>query len=313
MTTSDRASGKKGWKRAGGVLATLLGLLLVLQLLPPRGVVPGQNPWRPRPGQPPLIIAHGGGQGLHPANTLAAFSHSVTSHCDALEMDLRLTKDAALVTHHDETIDRTSDGTGPVVAMTLAELRERNFGHHFMDPTGAQPYRDHPARLAALEELFQAFPKMPMIVELKDRGTNGARAAAVLAGLIERYQRAPLTIVASFDDATLAEFQRVSAGTAFTAAPLNRTKAFVILSRLHLDWFAPQGNQALQIPVEKYGYRLDFPRLLSSAHRRNLAVHYWTINDPAEMRRLVLLGADGIMTDRPDLLRQVLAGSERTN
>src|SRR5262245_30983485 len=101
---------KRVFKFGVGALATVALLFLVLQFLPPRGKVAGQNPWRPRPGQRPLVIAHGGGQGLHPPNTLEAFAHAVALQCDALEMDLRITRDDILVTLHDETIDRTSDG-----------------------------------------------------------------------------------------------------------------------------------------------------------------------------------------------------------
>src|SRR5262245_23058198 len=112
---ANRLSTKRVLKIAGTTLGALVLLFAIVQILPTRGKVPGQNPWRPAVGQRPLIIAHGGGQGLHPANTLPAFEHSATSGCDVLEMDVRLTKDGALVTHHDETIDRTSDGIGRVI------------------------------------------------------------------------------------------------------------------------------------------------------------------------------------------------------
>lgn len=286
-------------------------LLVLLQLLPRRGVVPGRNPWGLRADGKPLLIAHGGGQGLHPPNTLAAFHHSVTSRCDVLEMDLRLTKDGLLVTHHDATIDRTSDGKGRVIDFTLAELKARNFGARFSDPAGGHPYQETPARLATLEELFARYPSMPMVVELKDREADGARAATALGALIEKYQMTPRVVVASFDDATLNEFRRVTGGRVATGTAMGETKAFVILTRLGLGWFAPSGIHALQIPVQKYGYRLDFPGLLREAHRRNMAVHYWTINDPLEMRRLTALGADGLMTDRPDILSEVLSGPPR--
>jgi len=298
---------KRFW-RVALVFVGGLGLLFgLLQIIPPPRGVPRQNPWRPRAGQRPLIIAHGGGQGLHPANTLPSFEHSATSGCDVLEMDLRLTKDGSLVTHHDETIDRTSDGTGRVIDFTLPELKSRNFGWKFKDAAGSRPYGESPARIATIDELFQRFPAMPMVIELKDRGTNGAKAAAALAASIERFQMAPRVIIASFDDVTLAEFQRVSSNRVATAAAMKQTKAFFVWSRLRLDWFAPATAEALQIPGEKYGYRLDFPGLIRAAHRRNMAVHYWTINDSDEMKRLIRLGADGIMTDHPDILRKALS------
>jgi glycerophosphoryl diester phosphodiesterase len=283
----------------------------LLQVIPPRGVVPGQNPWRPRPGQRPMVIAHGGGQGLQPPNTLVAFEHAVKLGCDALEMDARLTKDGVLVTLHDETIDRTSDGTGRLIDLTLAEAKTRNFGFKFKDPSGARPYREQPVQLATLEELFVRFPAMPMVIELKDRGANGAKAAATLAELIARHHRAANVIVASFDDATLAEFRRVSGGRVFTSTAAQTTKQIVLCHKAWLDWFAPTGDQALQIPVSSAGFRLDDPGLIRAAHRRNLAVHYWTINDPAEMKRLIELGTDGLMTDRPDLMLRVLAEMKR--
>src|SRR5881394_1910143 len=95
----NRANGmRRVLKWTGAMVALVVIAFAVLQVLPPRGVVPGQNPWRPRPGQRPLVIAHGGGQGLQPPNTLAAFEHSVKLGCDVLEMDVHLTKDGALVT-----------------------------------------------------------------------------------------------------------------------------------------------------------------------------------------------------------------------
>lgn len=288
------------------VAAGLVGMLALLQFLPARGVVAGPNPWRPAPGKRPLVIAHGGGQGLHPANTLVAFEHSVALGCDALEMDLRLTKDGVLVTHHDETIDRTSDGTGRVIDFTLAELKERNFGARFRSLSGTRPYRDQPARLATVEELFRRFPGVRMILELKDQGVAGAQAAATLARLIAQEQRFTTVVVASFHDATLEEFRRHSAGRVFTSTAMKRTRSHVLLNKCWLDWFAPTGDQAMQLPVAASGLRLDTPRLIRAAHRRNMAIHYWTINDPGEMKRLILLGADGIITDRPDLLLAVL-------
>lgn len=287
--------------------AGLVGIVVLLQFLPARGVVAGPNPWRPSPGKRPLVIAHGGGQGLHPANTLEAFEHSVALGCDALEMDLRLTKDGVLVTHHDETIDRTSEGTGRVIDFTLAELQTRNFGAKFRDPGGARPYGDRPARLATVEELFRRYPGVPMILELKDHGATGARAAATLARLIAREQKFASVIVASFHDETLEEFRRQSGGRVFTSTARKRTRSHVLLNKCWLDWFAPAGDQAMQLPVAASGLRLDTPRIIRAAHRRNMAIHYWTINEPAEMERLIRLGADGLITDRPDLMFTVLA------
>lgn len=302
--SSNRTRAKLIW--AAGLAGGMLGLLALIHLIPVRPSLDGQNPWRPVSGTRPLIIAHGGGQGLHPANTLPAFEHSASTGCDAIEFDLRLTQDGKLVTLHDATIDRTSDGAGRVIDFTLDALKKFNFGAKFKDPSGQNPYQGSPAQLATLEELFKRFPKLPMVIELKDRGAEGEKAAAALAEMIRRYRMEPRVMVASFDDPTLAAFRRSSSNTVLTSAAVGETRNLVILTRLFLDPLAFPASQGLQIPVQKYGYHLDFPRLIQVAHQRNMAVHYWTINDPAEMERLIRLGADGLITDRPDIMRATL-------
>jgi glycerophosphoryl diester phosphodiesterase len=292
------------------LLAVLIAALALgvaaLQFLPPRGVVPGKNLFRARDGGRPLIIAHGGSLGLYPENTLEAFAGSAALGCDVLEMDLRLTREGVLVTHHDAGIERTSDGRGLVIDQTLAQLKAWNFGHHFQDASGAHPYRQKAARIAALEEVFQRSSPMPMVLELKDREAAGTRAAAKLASLLERYHLESWVLVACFDDATLAQFRRASRGRVLTSTARRTTTAYVLLDRLWLDWLAPAGAAALQMPVAHSGLRLDRPGLVRAAHRRNMAVHYWTVNEPDEMRRLIRLGADGLITDRPDRLKAVL-------
>jgi glycerophosphoryl diester phosphodiesterase len=293
-------------------LRWLLWVVLVLgigwvavQCLPPRGVVPGTNPFRARSDDRPLNIAHRGGRVLFPENTREAFAGAVALGCDCLEMDVRLTRDGVLATCHDAEIDRTSNGHGRVRDHTLAELQALNFGAHFTNAAGARPYADRPAHVATLEELFQQHTNTAMIIELKDRGADGVEAAEKLARMIERFARQPTVLVASFDEATLASFRAAARGQVRTSGSPPRVRAFALLNLLRLDWFAPAGDAALQLPLASSGLSLDGPRLLGAAHRRNLAVHYWTINDPAEMRRLASLGADGLITDRPDLFNSV--------
>src|SRR5687767_4266228 len=111
---------KRVLKWSALVLGVLFVFFVLLQVAPRRGVVPGQNPWRPQLGKRPLVIAHAGGQGLQPSNTMIAFEQAVALGCDVLELDVRLTKEGVLVTIHDETIDRTSDGKGRVIDFTVA-------------------------------------------------------------------------------------------------------------------------------------------------------------------------------------------------
>ena len=292
-------------RRARWVALTLILGFGVIQILPPRAVWKGSRAFQKTSDGRPLVIAHRGGRALFPENTLQAFAGAVRLGVDALEMDLRLTRDGVLVTCHDADISRTSDGVGVVRDHTLAELQSLNFGFHFTNRAGAAPYRAHPARIATLEELFQQFTNTLMVLELKDHETDGQEAAEKLARLIAKYGRESTVLVASFDEASLDAFRRATGGRVATSLSTTRARRFVIFNLIRLDWFGPVGDAALQVPLTRSGFALDRPGLIRAAHARNWAVHYWTINDAEEMRRLIALGADGIITDRPDLARQI--------
>lgn len=298
------------WRWSGGVVAVLAVAWLTAQVVPPLGAVPGRNPFRAREDGRPRVIAHGGGLGSQPENTLEAFAASAALGCDMLEMDVRLTKDGVLVTHHDATVARTSNGTGAVIDHTLAELKTLNFGHRFRDASGAQVYRERQARLATVEELFERFGSLPMVIELKDRGEPGRHAGVALASLIAKYRRTNQVLVASFDDATLDAFREATGRRVPTASAKGQTRQLVLLSLLRLDRLWPGGAVAAEVPSdprEASGFKLARPGFIRAAHARNMAVHYWTVNDADEMRRLIRMGADGLITDYPDRLKKVLA------
>jgi glycerophosphoryl diester phosphodiesterase len=304
----------KIWRAAGASFACIALTWIVAQVVPPLGAVPGRNPFRAGSENRPLVIAHAGGAGLHPENTWPAFNASVALGCDMLEMDARLTRDGVLVTHHDATVQRTSDGKGAVIEHTLAELKELNFGARFRDAGGNHPYRERRASIATIKELFERFPKQPMCIELKDRGETGRRAAATLASLIAGHGMADRILVASFDDATLNAFRQATRDRVATSTARGQTKRFLILQRLWLDRFWPDGALAAQVPCdvkESSGWSLAKPGFISAAHARNMAVHYWTVNDPEEMRRLIEMGADGLITDYPDRMKRMLAEMNR--
>jgi glycerophosphoryl diester phosphodiesterase len=299
---------------AVGGIAVLAGLWVAAQVMPPRGAVRRHNSFCARGKGRPLVIAHAGGLGLNPENTLEAFAASVELGCDMLEMDVRLTKDGVLVTHHDATVARTSNGAGAVIDHTLAELKALNFGYHFRDPSGVPTYRDRVAHLATLDELFQRYGRVPMVIELKDGGEAGRRAAAELAALIAKWHVADTVLVAGFDDATLDAFRSVAGHGIATSCARGQTRNFVILGLLRLDRLWRGGAEALQVPsnpAPAYGFKLAKPGFIRTAHARNMAVHFWTVNEPDEMRRLMELGADGLITDYPDRLQAVLASTRR--
>ncbi len=254
------------------------------------------------------IIAHAGGQGLAPSNNMLAFDVSDAIGVDMLEMDVLLTKDSILVLHHNETIDSKTTGSGFVKDYTLAELRQFNYGHSFRDTLGNYPYRDSMVLITTLEEILKKYgEKYPMCIELKNKDAAwGKKAAEELLRLLTQYKMKDRTIVSCFDDSILGYFRKISQGKIVTGMGKSETKKFVLMNLFFLSRFYNNQSGVMQPPVESSGHRLDSKKLIRSAHAKNIAVQYWTINEPEEMKRLIRLGADGIITDRPDIMKRVL-------
>ena len=254
----------------------------------------------------PWILAHGGAKALFPENTLVAFDGSMAIGVDVLEIDVCMTADEVLVPHHDLTIDATSDGEGEVIGFTFEELQFFNFGHDFTDLDEQQPYRDNPVRIPSLEAVILRYADVEFVLEIKNRGENGRRAAEVMWELIRATGIEDRVVVASFHQDVLDYFVEISEGSIPVSGAQEETEDFVFSGLSGMEFLYGPEAVLLQIPRSSAGISLDTRRLIESAHRRHMAVHYWTINDPDEMRRLIELGADGLITDRPDLMRQVL-------
>jgi glycerophosphoryl diester phosphodiesterase len=259
-------------------------------------------------GKSPLVIAHGGSKHLFPENTMMAFDGVDQFHPDVMEMDVVLTKDSVLVTHHDPTIERLSNGEGKVADYTYDELKRFNFGHNFKDIHGNYPYRDTIISPANLEEVMAKYgKKYQFCIEMKDYSPElGGCAARQLYRIIQKYNMEDRTLVACFEDDVLQYFRKITGGKVRVSSGKKQTKQFAILDMLFLGNFFTGKTAALQIPVERDGFKLNKKSLIETAHRKNIAVHYWTINDKQEMEDLINLGVDGIITDRPDLLIGVL-------
>ncbi|UCD81634.1 MAG: glycerophosphodiester phosphodiesterase [Desulfobacterales bacterium] len=252
-----------------------------------------------------LVIAHRGGRGLGPENTLFLFRRSVKLGADVLEIDLRSTEDGELVILHDSTVDRTTNGHGPVRDLTLAELKNLDAAYHWTpDNGGSFPLRGNEIRVPTLAEVFGAFPQIRLNIELKE---SRPEVATSLCNLIEEYQKSDRVMVASFKAATLKQFRSVCPDVA-TSAAASEALPFYWLQRIHLESVYSPPAQALQIP-QYYGEKeVITPRLIETAHSRNMRIHVWTINDVNRMQRLIDLGVDGIMTDYPDRLLELLGG-----
>lgn len=262
------------------------------------------RPSRSRPGRTylagaPLLVAHRGGSRLAPENTLEAFRDAVERwRADMLEMDVRLTRDGEVVVIHDETVDRTTDGTGPVGSFTLGELQRLDAGFRFVDVRGEASFRGRGVRIPRFEDVLLALPRVRMNVEAKE-----PQVAAPLVEIVRRHGAEARVLVA-------AEHERCRDAVRGYPGPwgASRTQVFWFWLLHRLPGGGPYTPAAdiLQIPEVWKGLRIVTPAFVREAHRRNLPVQVWTVDDPADMRRLLALGVDGIQSDRPDLLARVL-------
>ena len=301
----------------------LLALTVALLLAPAATAAAATNPWLDRR---PLNMAHQGGELEAPSDTLYAFKTALDKGVDALEMDVHLTSDGHIVVMHDETVDRTTNGTGSVEDMTLAEVKKLDAAHWFVPGKGtvhdaapseytlrgiATGARKPPKRFTAndftiptLEEVLRAFPGILTNIELKPTAAMTGRLEQAAADLLARYRRTTDVIVVSFNDASVELFKAL-APDVHTATGTAQAGAFWATSQGPLPGAPNPRNVALQVP-EELGVPVLSADFVADAHANGLAVHAWTINDEAQMRRLLDWGVDGLMTDRPTLLEQVL-------
>ena len=256
------------------------------------------------PGHWPAILAHRGASARAPENTLEAFRLAVEEGAGGLELDVHATRDGEIVVIHDATVDRTTDGSGAVAGMTLEELRRLDAGYRF-SPDGGRtfPYRGRGTRIPTLAEVYAQFPDVRVNADIKE---TRAGTEEVVLRVIRRAAAEVRTLVASNDHAVVRRFRRASGGRIRTAASRREIAAFYLMSCSRLEALGRPAYDALQVPVEHKGITLVTPRFLGAAHSRDVRVDVWTINDAAEMRRLLDLGVDGVMTDRPGVLAGLL-------
>jgi glycerophosphoryl diester phosphodiesterase len=252
----------------------------------------------------PLNFAHRGASARAPENTLEAFRLAMEAGAGGLELDVHLTRDGEVVVIHDATVDRTTDGSGAVAGMSLDELRGLDAGCRFSPDGGATyPYRGRGLRVPTLAEVYERFPAASVNIDIKEPQQGAEEAVLQViqnAGAEER------SLVVSDDHAVVRRFRRASGGRISTGASRLEITVFYVSSRLRLERLAHPAYDALQVPVEHRGISLITPRFVEAAHSRGARVDVWTINDPGEMRRLLDLGVDVIMTDRPETLASIL-------
>ncbi len=295
------------------------------------------NPWILPTGSDPLNYAHRGGVIDFPENTLYAYYEVARAGADVLEMDVYQTADNELVILHDLDVDRTTDGSGNVVDLTLAELRALDAAYWFVPgrgtphdaaegdyvfrgiATGDRPpppgYRASDFRIPTLEEALQAFPRELINIELKPDQDGVGDYERQIAELLLQYGRTSDLIAASFVDAAANNFKAV-APCIPTSVPLQEGVVLVLGSYgpdlslppipNHVAFQIPRnGNQISQLPPSLH-IEVATPDLVADAHAVNVAVQVWTINDCQDMLDMIALGVDAIMTDRPLLLEELL-------
>jgi glycerophosphoryl diester phosphodiesterase len=255
-----------------------------------------------------LVIAHRGGAGLWPENTLYGFEHAAALGVDVIETDVHATRDGELVIFHDDGVGRTTDGSGKVSSFTLAELKRLDAAYRF-SPDGGRtfPLRGSGVNVPTLREVFTALPHMRFNIEPKQTVPS---ITAPLCRMIREYGMTERVLVASFSGAALEEFRRECPEVA-TSAATGEVASFLTLQRAGLAASYSPVIQALQVPEYVGGLHLLTRDFVESAHGRNLRVHAWTVNAEGDMRRLIELGVDGIITDYPDRLLKLNTGQNR--
>ena len=249
------------------------------------------------------VFAHRGGGGLFPENTLLAFEDSAKLGVDFLELDVHSTSDGTLVVMHDGSVERTTDGRGQIKEMSLENLKKLDAGYLFTTDNGATfPFRGKGITVPTLAEIFDALPGMNFNIEPKQQTPSIIKP---LCELIRARKMEDKIIVGSFHQAVIDEFRATCPEIATSASPSEVT-TFLTLSKTGISESYNPPMQALQIPENLGKLSVVTKNFVENAHRKNLKVHVWTVNDPADMQRLIDEGVDGIMTDYPDRLLNLL-------
>ncbi|MHA1770162.1 MAG: glycerophosphodiester phosphodiesterase [Candidatus Thorarchaeota archaeon] len=252
----------------------------------------------------PLIMAHRGNPTAAPENTILAMEKAIEVGIDLLETDVRMTRDDELVLFHDDTLERTTGSKGAITDYTLDELLEIDAGAYFTTDGGETfPFRGMGLKIVTLRAAFDRFPEIRFNLDIKD---TAPKAPSLLADIIREYDREDSVIVGSFHSPQIKRFRQLMPAVA-TAASSDEVTRFVLAAKTRIGRLAgPIRYRAFQVPISHGRLKVVTRRFVQLAHKRSVAVHVWTINDRMTMEYLIHLGVDGIFTDAPSLLRQVM-------
>jgi glycerophosphoryl diester phosphodiesterase len=272
------------------------------------------NPWLERRV---VAYAHQGGSFEGPSSTVHAIRAAVAVGATAVELDVHATKDRVLVVCHDETVDRTTNAVGAIASLTWAEIQAMDNSYWWIPGEAVSPghepeeypYRgraptDRQFAIATLEEVVRAVPGVPLNLDIKRTAPEVEPYEELLANELRRLDVARHVIVASFSDAAITAFRAV-APEVLTSAATDETASFFFA--VHGDGVVPELPVcAFQVPATFGDITVVDEQFVTAAHGAGIAVHVWTINEMDEMKRLLDLGVDGIITDTPTPLVALL-------
>lgn len=245
---------------------------------------------------------------LAPENTMPAFEFAEQHGAHSIELDVRLTSDGVLLVIHDETLERTTNGRGRVVDQSADSLQALDAAYHF-DAAGGHPCRHRGIRLLSIVEVLDRFKHMGVNIDLKD---NNTAAVDELARIVRDREAQSRVVVASFHR-TILDYCRTTYPDLTTSACSADVKQFLwrcLTGKRH----APNLPVSLfQLPRRYFCFSFESYWFINAVHRAGGNVHFWTVNDAATMRRLIDRGADGIVTDRPDIAAAVIAERKLAN
>ena len=250
-------------------------------------------------------MAHRGESENTPENTMLALEAAASIGVDVLESDVRLTKDDEIVLFHDDDLTRTTGVEGTIRTHTLEDLQQIDFGYNFTPDSGTTyPFRGQGLKIVTLREAFDRFPDVIFNLDIKDAFPSAPKR---LARLISEKERSASVMVASFTDSQLEKFRELMPSVATSAHP-GEVKNFVLNTKIGLPRIKFEDIQykAFQVPMKSGPLKVVTKKFVKQAHEHNLSVHVWTINDSSTMNQLLDLGVDGIFTDNPKLLKEVL-------
>lgn len=244
----------------------------------------------------PQVFAHRGGCALGPENTTAAFDLGLAAGADGLELDVHLSADGVVVVCHDDTLDRTTAAKGAVAKLTAAELASVDAGCRYSDGRGGYPFRERGVGVPALREVLERYPGVPIIVEMKVNSEAMGRAVAEVvrsAGAVDR------VCVAGYGPRAMAAARAAVPGMVTSAS---HPEVRLAVYRSMAGWpVRDVAYQAYQVPERAGLIPVATRRFIRHAHEAGVRVQIWTVDAESDMRRLLVWGVDGLISNRPDL------------